>query len=160
MNHRPRSCRFMLGLRLPFSVVVAAVIAACSGDEVAGPPASPPPPASAQIDSVTVTQGTINVLSARVGVYAQNADSARVLFVAPGAPLDSTPSVSLAGGFGGVPVLGLRSGATYRGIVEVTGGGTRVQSDSVSFVGGELPEPLQHVSLTTSGTASRGFTIA
>lgn len=160
MNHRPRSCLFTLGLRLPFSVVVAAVIAACSGDEVAGPPASPPPPASAQIDSVTVTQGTINVLSARVGVYAQNADSARVLFVAPGAPLDSTPSVSLAGGFGGVPVLGLRSGATYRGIVEVTGGGTRVQSDSVSFVGGDLPEPLQHVSLTTSGTASRGFTIA
>ncbi|MGN6391951.1 MAG: arylsulfotransferase family protein [Gemmatimonadales bacterium] len=109
---------------------------------------------------MTVAQGPINVLSASVGVYASNAESARVLFAAPGAPLDSTPSVLLAGGFGTVPVLGLRTGATYRGVVEVTGGGTRVQSDSVSFSGGDLPEPLRHVSFTTTGTASRGFTIA
>jgi hypothetical protein len=161
MNPRPlpHLCRTPVQ-RLIAVAIAAGVFAACSSDDIAAPPESPPVPAAAHIDSVSVSPGTTNVLSASVSVYAKNAEQARVLFASPGTAPDSTPRVALAGGQGTIPVLGLRSGVTYRGVAEVTGGGTQARSDSVSFAGGELPEPLRHVSFTTVGTASRGLTIS
>lgn len=146
-------------------VVVAAGAGACSGDDLAAPPSSPPPPPPpppaepVRIDSVSVGANPTNALAVSVRVVAEQADSARVLFAAPGGPPDSTPSVALADGRAAVPVLGLRSGVGYRGVVEVSGSGGRERSDSVSFAGGELPEPLRHVSFVTTGAGTRGLTI-
>jgi hypothetical protein len=140
--------------------IIAAAAGACSGDDLASPPSPPPPPAeTARIDSVSAAPNPTNVLAASVAVLAEHADSARVLFAAPGGPPDSTPSIALADGRAAVPVLGLRSGVGYHGVVEVSGRGGRVQSDSVSFAGGELPEPLRHISFATTGTGSRGLTL-
>ena len=131
---------------------------ACSPGDGLAPP--PPPDDVARVDSVSVAPNPTNALAVNVAVVGEHADSARLLFAAPGAPLDSTPSVGLTDGRGTVPVLGLRSGMAYRGVVEISGAGGRVQSDSVSLVGGELPEPLRHVSLATNGTGTRGLTLA
>lgn len=139
------------------SLVLAAALAgggACSGDDVTSPPEEP-----VRIDSVSVMPNPTNVLAASVRVVAEHADSARVLFVAPEGPPDSTPSVALTDGRTSIPVLGLRSGVQYRGVVEVSRARGRVQSDSVSFAGGELPDALKIVSVSTTGTASRGLTL-
>ena len=148
----------------PWLFLVAVASAACSGDDLVSPPTptppSPPPPgATLRIDSATVTPNPTNVLAASVAVVAEGADSARLLFASPGGPPDSTPAVALTAGRGAVPVLGLRSGVGYRGVVEVSGAGGRVQSDSVSLLGGELPEPLRHLSLATTGTGTHGLTL-
>jgi hypothetical protein len=138
-------------------IVLATALAAggaCSGDD-----ATSPPKETVRIDSVSVLASPTNVLAASVRVAAEHADSARVLFVAPGGAPDSTPSVALAEGRAWVPVLGLRSGVAYRGVAEVSGTSGRVQSDSVSFAGGELPDVLRSVVVSTTGTASRGLTL-
>jgi len=87
------------------SLVLAAALAgggACSGDDVTSPPEEP-----VRIDSVSVMPNPTNVLAASVRVVAEHADSARVLFVAPEGPPDSTPSVALTDGRTSIPVLGL-----------------------------------------------------
>jgi hypothetical protein len=145
----------------PWRAVAAALltaVAACSdnGNDIT----TPPPPDSVHITSVSASANPTNALAASVAVAAEHADSARLLFAAPGAAVDSTPGASLATGQATIPVLGLRSGASYRGVVEAFGASGRVRSDSVSFVGGELPEPLQHVTFTTTGTGARGYTLA
>ena len=148
---------------LLLAAAAAAVAGACSGGDLASPPADPPaspPPAPVRIDSLTVVPNMTNTLAASIAVVAQAAESARVVFAAPGGPADSTPSVALAGGRGTVQVLGLRSGVGYRGVVQVSGAAGRAESDSVSITGGELPEALRNVSLATSGTGTRGSTIA
>ena len=147
---------------LLLAAAAAAVAGACSGGDLASPPADPPaspPPAPVRIDSLTVVPNTTNTLAASIAVVAQAAESARVVFAAPGGPADSTPSVALAGGRGTVQVLGLRSGVGYRGVVQVSGAAGRAESDSVSITGGELPEALRNVSLATSGTGTRGLTM-
>lgn len=139
-------------------IVLGAALAAgiaCSGDEVNSPPQE-----AASIDSVSITTNPTNVLAASVRVVAEHADSARLLFLAPGGLPDSTPGVALRDGRASIPVLGLRSGVGYRGVVEVSNASGRVRSDSVSFAGGELPDVLRNVSVSITGTASRGLTLA
>ena len=133
----------------------AALAGACSGDALPAPPSDE----TVRVDSVQVISNPTNVLAASVSVVAEHADSARLLFGAPGEAPDSTPSVPLSGGAGVVPVLGLRSGVGYRGVVEVSGAAGRVHSDSVSFAGGELPELLRHVAVITAGAGSSGLTL-
>lgn len=156
MNATPR-------LRLALPLVLAAALA-CSDDGLA-PPATPPPespPPSEPvpiIDSVSVAPNPTNVLAVGVGVVAEQADSARVLFTASGGPADSTPWVALAVGHGTIPVLGLRSGVDYRGVVEASGAGGQVQSDSIGFAGGELPDLLRTVTFSTTGSGTAGLTL-
>ena len=150
-----------------FATLLAAGAGACSGDDLQSPPADPPetPPAEPpgpviSVDSVSVTPNPLDALAARVGVVATGADSARVVVVGPDGAAESTPRVPLAGGRGTVQVLGLRSGAGYRVVVEVSGTAGTAQSDSVSLAGGELPEPLRNVSLEVSGAGTPGLTLA
>jgi hypothetical protein len=155
---------------LPLALAAGLVLAgACSGDDLQSPPESPAPPESpppappaptTSVDSVTITPNPLNALAVGVAVVAQVADSARVLFAAADGIVDSTPRVGLEGGRGTVHVLGLRSGAAYRGVVQVSGAAGQAQSDSVSFSGGELPEPLRGVSFATTGTGTAGLTLA
>jgi hypothetical protein len=83
-----------------------------------------------------------------------------VLFAMADGTVDSTPRVALEGGRGTIHVLGLRSGVAYRGVVQVSGVAGQAQSDSLSFSGGELPEPLLAVSVATTGTGTAGLTLA
>lgn len=155
-------------LLLAAPLILAAALA-CSDDSTAPPttpppenppPESPPPPEPAPvIDSVSVAPNTTNVLAVGVAVVAQQADSARVLFTTTGGPVETTPWMVLAAGRGTIPVLGLRSGVAYRGVVEASGAGGQVQSDSVDFAGGALPDLLQTVSFSTSGSAGAGLTL-
>jgi hypothetical protein len=142
---------------LAATLLTAVVGAGCSDD---GNDLTTPPPAVDQVHiaSVSARANPTNVLAANVAVVAEHADSARVLFAGAGAP-DSTPGVSLTGGQASIPVLGLRNGVAYRGVVEAFGASGRVESDSVSFAGGELPEALHHVTFTTTGVGASGFTL-
>jgi hypothetical protein len=138
-------------------LLTAVVGAGCFDD---GNDLTTPPPAVDQVHiaSVSASANPTNVLAANVAVVAEHADSARVLFAGAGAP-DSTPGVSLTGVQASIPVLGLRNGVAYRGVVEAFGASGRVESDSVSFAGGELPEALHHVTFTTIGVGASGFSL-
>ena len=143
------------------ALLTVVVGAGCSdnGNDIITPP-PPPPPETVTITSVAASANPTNALAASVAVVAEHADSARLLFGAPGAPTDSTPGVSLASGQASIPVLGLRSGVAYRGVVEAFGSSGRVQSDSVGFAAGDLPELLQRVTVATTGTGAPGYTLA
>ena len=142
------------------ALLTVAVVGGCSdsGGDITTPP--PSPSETVHITSVSAGANSTNALAASVAVVAEHADSARLLFAPPGAAADSTPGVSLASGQASIPVLGLRSGVAYRGVVEAFGASGRVQSDSVSFAAGDLPEALQHVTLTTTGAGAPGYTLA
>ena len=129
------------------------LITACAG----GHPVSPG--GSARVASVQVSRNPNNGLAASVGVIAEHADSARFLFAEDGGAPDSTPHVPLSRARGSIPVLGLRSGSSYRGVVEVAGAGGLAWSDSVTFTGGALPELLQRVQIAVSGTGDPGWTL-
>lgn len=154
-------------LLLAAPLILAAALA-CSDDSLAPPatpppesppPESPPPPEPAHIDSVSVSPNPTNVLAVGVAVVAQQADSARVLFTTSGGPAESTPWSALAAGRTTIPVLGLRSGVAYRGVVEASGAGGQVQSDSLDFAGGELPDLLRTLTIATSGSGTAGLTL-
>jgi hypothetical protein len=142
------------------ALLTAAAGTGCSddGNDITTPP--PPSSDAVHITSVSASANPTNVLAASVAVVAEHADSARLLFAPPGAPPDSTPVVSLTGGQASIPVLGLRSGVSYSGVVEALGTSDRARSDSVRFAAGALPEPLQQVTFTTAGTGTTGYTLA
>lgn len=121
------------------------------------PPVSPGE--GTNVVSVQVRPNSTSELAVALEVVAEQADSGRVLFVEGDGTLDSTPFVPFAGREARIPVLGLRSGGTYRGVVEAAGADGTIQSDSVAFEGGELPELLQRVSITTTGQGSPGWTL-
>ena len=125
----------------------------CSDD----PPVSPGE--GTQLVSVRVQPNSTSELAVAVEVVVDQADSARVLFVERGGTVDSTPFVPLAQRQARIPVLGLRSEGRYRGVVELAGAEGTIQSDSVDFEGGDLPELLQRVSITTTGRGSPGWTL-
>ena len=111
------------------TLLTAAAGTGCSddGNDLTTPP--PPPSDAVHITSVSASANPTNVLAASVAVVAEHADSARLLFAPPGAPSDSTPVVSLTGGQASIPVLGLRSGVSYSGVVEAFGASDRARSD-------------------------------
>jgi hypothetical protein len=135
-------------------VVVLLLAAACRGDEVAAPTGDLP-----RVASVAPRPNPANALAVFVDVQADHADSARILYAEAGGRADSTPRVPLVAGRGVVPVLGLRSGATYNGVAEVVGPGGAAHSDSVAFAAGSLPELLRGVTITTTGTGSSGLNL-
>jgi hypothetical protein len=135
-------------------LVFVLVLAGCRGDELAAPTGESP-----RVASVAPRPNPANALAVFVDVQAEHADSVRVLFVEAGAAADTTPPVPLVAGRATVPVLGLRSGARYSAVTEVTGPGGVGRSDSLAFTGGELPELLRGVTITTTGAGSPGLNL-
>ena len=136
-------------------VVLFVLVAGCRGDEIAAPRSTEGP----RVASVATRPNPANALAVFVDVTADRADSVRIVYAEPGARADTTPRVPVVQGRATVPVLGLRSGATYRGVAQVVGPGGPGLSDSVAFAGGPLPELLQGVSITTTGAASSGLNL-
>jgi hypothetical protein len=135
-------------------LVFVLVLAGCRGDELAAPTGESP-----RVASVAPRPNPANALAVFVDVQAEHADSVRVLFAEAGAAADTTPPVPLVAGRATVPVLGLRSGARYSAVTEVTGPGGVGRSDSLAFTGGELPELLRGVTITTTGAGSPGLNL-
>jgi hypothetical protein len=130
-------------------------VAACGSDDLAAPSSG----RSVRVLSARMSPNPNDALAAFITVGADHADSARVLYRADGVPEDSTPDYPVRDGNAVVPVLGLRSATAYRGVVEVAGADGRARSDTVEFTSGAIPEPLQHVTITTSGTGGPGLTL-
>jgi hypothetical protein len=135
--------------------MILAGVVACGSEDLAAPPAGQ----DVRVVSVRMSPNPNDALAEFVTVAAEHADSARVLFLADGVPADSTPGYPVKDGNVVVPVLGLRAATAYRGVVEVAGAGGRVRSDTVEFTSGVIPEPLQHVTIATSGTGGPGLTL-
>ena len=127
--------------------------AACADDHPTTPPEAVPEV------SVRISPSPSNTLALSLAVTADQADSARLVYLGDGGAMDSTPYVAISGGAGDVPVLGLRSGTAYRGVVEVVGGSGVARSDTVAFAGGELPERLTRVQIAATGTGGPGLTL-
>jgi outer membrane protein assembly factor BamB len=141
----------MLGL------VAAGATIGCSSDDVAAP--VPPPASAPRITSAVVLSNPYNALSAFVAVAAEPGDSARVLYRGVNQALDSTPYTPLTAGADTIVTLGLAPDRAYAGVVEVVGAGGTARSDSVSFTAGPLPEPFQHLTITTTGSGGPGLTL-
>jgi outer membrane protein assembly factor BamB len=134
---------------------------ACGSDDLTQPPPQPPEPVAPppRLVSAVPSANSHNALSATIAVTAEHADSARLLFVTAGEPVEATPFAELNQGVGSLTPLGLRAGTQYRGVVELGGAGGLAQSDSIRFAAGDLPEALQRLAITTSGTGGPGLTI-
>jgi hypothetical protein len=132
---------------------------ACDSADITESPPESPPPAVPRVLSAVASANPHNALSASIVVAAENADSARALYFADGQPLDSTPYSRLAQGAGSIVPLGLRAATTYHSVIQVGGSGGTAKSDSVLFTTGELPEILQRVTITTTGTGGSGLNL-
>lgn len=137
----------------PLAVTLLA-IAACGGDDVTQPPGGSPP----RVASASATANPNSALSASIKFTAENADSARVIYVTDQS-IDSTPYSRVTNGAGTIVTLGLQPTTGYRNVVQVVGPGGVARSDTVTFTSGPLPDLLQRVSITTTGTAGPGLTI-
>jgi hypothetical protein len=135
----------------------ASVAAGCDNSDLAQAPSVVGP--GPRIAAVAVARNPNNVLSALVTFRAEQGDSARVLFAGKNQPFDSTPYFPLRPGTDTIPVLGLRPSVTYHQIVQVTSAGGVASSDTVFYTTSALPELLQHLSITTTGTGGPGLTI-
>jgi outer membrane protein assembly factor BamB len=105
-----------------------------------------------RILSTTISSNPHNVLSAVVTFTAEHAESARVVYQDQHLGLDSTPFVGVTGGMDTIVALGLRPEMAYAVVVEVDGAEGRVRSDTLAHTTGALPEPLNRISINTSGT--------
>lgn len=123
-------------------------------------PSEPSASAAPHVLSAEAAPNPHNVLSALVAVSAENADSARVLYLAERGPVDSTPYVLLAGGRGTIATLGLRAETGYRSVVQAAGAAGVAQSDTFSFTTPSLPDPLGRVRIATAGAGGPGLTLA
>jgi hypothetical protein len=135
--------------------VGASVAAACDKTDLAQAPSVVGP----RISAVVVAPNPNSVLSALVTFRAEQADSARVLFAGRNLPLDSTPYFKVHPGTDTIPILGLRPSATYHQLVQVIGPSGATSSDTVFYTTGALPELLQHLAITTTGTGGPGLTL-
>lgn len=116
----PRATRARTRRPLQFPTVaraalLAASLTACGGDNLTQPPVTLAP----HVASASAAANPTSALSALVTVTAENADSARVLYVADGQPVDSTPFIRLTSGGGTIGTLGLRPATGYRNVVAV-----------------------------------------
>ncbi len=112
-----------------------------------------------KIVSATVSPNPNSVLSTLVSFATEQADSVRVVYQGVGLENDSTPFQRVGAGADTIPVLGLRPSTAYGMVIEVAGPGGRVNSDSLTFSSGALPEGLTRVGLVTSGSGSPGLNL-
>lgn len=132
-------------------LLATAALTAC---EFSGPGPIPAP----TIESVAITPGQLNVLSATAEVLASGGDSAAVEFSLVGASSSRimTPAVPLVSGVASIPVLGLEPSREYEARVVAFGAGGSVRGDVQGFVTAALPPDLPV--FVAEGTApSPGF---
>jgi len=140
-------------LRVGLGTALVGMSGGCSASNLVQSPATIP-----GISSAKVFANPNNVLSAVV-TFDGEGDSARVVYVGKHQPPDSTPFVGLHEGTDTIVTFGLRPGTTYRNVIQVAGGSGLSSSDSLVYTTGNLPELLQRISVTTSGTGSPGLTL-
>jgi hypothetical protein len=126
---------------------IAGTTVGCRSDAPLETPASRP-----RILSTTISSNPQNLLSAVVTFTAEDAESARVVYQDQRLGLDSTPFVGVTGGLDTIVALGLRPEMTYSVVVEVHRADREVSSDTLAHTTGALPEPLNRISINTSGT--------
>jgi hypothetical protein len=141
-------------LRVVFPVLAIAVIfSACEEDPVQ--PVPDPP----GVSRIAVAANPHNSLSTVVTFDVQNTDAARVLYTDPGGVEMATPYYAMSGGPGRIVTLGLSDTTTYAHRVEVTGPGGTTTSTPVDLKTGSIPDMLNAVQFTTTGTPTGGYTI-
>src|SRR4051812_1800782 len=128
--------------------------AGCGGNNFAQSSNSAP-----RVVSATTKANPNSVLSALIVFRAEGADSARVVYLTDGAPLDSTPYVKVSTHTQTIATVGLRPSTTYHNVLEIAGPLGVARSDTLTFTTSALPELVQRVSITTSGTAGSGLTL-
>jgi arylsulfotransferase ASST len=141
----------------PALLVLAAAsgMAGCGNEEATAPVLAPAP----RVASAVVSPNPHSTLSALISVAAEHADSARVVYREKDLPVDSSPYVPVSGGTATLVLLGLRAGTGYQATVEVTGPGGGASSDTLAFTTGPLPELLQGVTISTTGSGGPGLTL-
>jgi hypothetical protein len=125
---------------------IGGTLSGCRSDAPLGTTATRP-----RILSTTISSNPHNVLSAVVTLTAEHAESARVVYQDQRLGLDSTPFVGVTGGPDTIVALGLRPQMAYAVVVEADGGEGRARSDTLAHTTGALPQPLNRVSISTSG---------
>jgi arylsulfotransferase ASST len=134
---------------------LAFAVSACGGSDLVQPAA----PALPRVAFAQIAANLHNTLSAVVTFNAEQADSARVVFVDGGGIRDSTPFVLVTGATDTIVTLGLRAATSYRNVVEVKSGARTVGSDTLAFTTGSLPDLLQRVTVTTTATGGPDLTL-
>ena len=135
------------------AVVVVAGATGCGGEDLVEPLGSAP-----RVVSPSSSPNAYNALSAVIEFTAERADSARVITVGENF-VDTTPFTLVTGGSDTIVALGLHAAAAYRSVVEAVGLHGTAHSDTLSFTTGPLPDPLQRVSVSSTGTGSAGLTL-
>jgi arylsulfotransferase ASST len=127
--------------------------AACRNDRSVGVEPLP------RITSLVIASNPHNTLSGIVSVTVTAADSARVVYRAPGEAAAATPYSAVRGGALRLATLGLRPNTMYSNVVEAKGPGGAVASLPLMLRTGDLPQTLQGVSLELTGTGSPGYVV-
>jgi outer membrane protein assembly factor BamB len=109
--------------------------------------------------SALATGNPHNVLSTTIAFTAEEADSARVVYLDENQRADSTPYVNVTGFSDTIVTLGLRPATSYRNVVEVLGSSGRITSDTLVYRTSSLPEELQSVVMATSGAGAAGLNL-
>lgn len=126
----------------------------CSGEDLVESPAPAPPAVTAVISA-----NPHNVLSSVITFTAEKAESARVVYVTDDGIADSTPYLRVTARTDTIVALGLRPATHYRNVVEASGPGGAVVSDTLAFSTAPLPDLLNRVTLSTTGFAGPGLTL-
>ena len=149
-----RGNRFIVVLGLSLTLI------GCTGTEPVSPPTQQQPvqPAVPRVVTASIAANPNNALSAIVAFSAEQAESARVVFLDQNQGLDSTPYVTVTSAIDTIVTLGLRPGTSYRNVIELKGSSGTAFSDTLLSSTGALPELLTRLQIATTG-ASRGLTL-
>jgi Arylsulfotransferase (ASST) len=126
---------------------------ACSGNNLAQSASTP------RVVTATASANPHNSLSANVVFKTEDADSARLMYLGENQPLDSTPYVTVAGRTDTLTAVGLHPSTTYHAVLQVGGALGTSRSDTLTFTTGALPELLQHISVSATGSGGPGLTL-
>lgn len=140
-------------MRRLLSLLSVAAVAACSGDSPVFTSGS------LRVSEIKVSVNQHNALSLRVDFDAVAADSARVLYTAPGDSNGATPWVRLASGHNEIVVLGLLPATRYSLELDVNGPNATHVTPLFHGNSGELPVGLADAHLTYTGTPGPGYTL-
>jgi hypothetical protein len=125
---------------------------ACSGNNLAQSATAP------RVVTAGASANVHSVLSVNIIFRAEDADSARVMFVGDDQPLDSTPYFKVRGNLDTITTLGLRPSTTYHNVVQLEGAVGTARSDTLTFTTGTLPDILERISVSATGSGS-GLTL-
>jgi outer membrane protein assembly factor BamB len=129
--------------------------AACSDDEN---PTEPLP--TLTVENLQLEPGTEAGPLAVATFTAQDADSARAWFLAPGADPHATPFVPIHDGDGRVVVTGLAPSTDYQIYIEARAGADFGASDTASYTTDALPSALSNIRIEmATGTFPSGYII-